>query len=77
MTEQALAGMRVIEYGEFVCAPYCAKLLADFGAEVILAKKPLLSTVRKSSPILRFRNPYISLKRFQRQRETSYQSQDC
>jgi crotonobetainyl-CoA:carnitine CoA-transferase CaiB-like acyl-CoA transferase len=35
MAAQALNGVRVIEYGQMVAAPYAAKLLADLGAEVI------------------------------------------
>ncbi|MBI4516794.1 MAG: CoA transferase [Deltaproteobacteria bacterium] len=35
MVEQALSGVRVVEYGQMVAAPYAAKLLADLGAEVI------------------------------------------
>jgi crotonobetainyl-CoA:carnitine CoA-transferase CaiB-like acyl-CoA transferase len=31
----ALAGMRVIEFGQAVSGPYCAKLFADYGADVI------------------------------------------
>ena len=30
-----LAGVRVIEYANFVAAPICGRLLADWGAEVI------------------------------------------
>ena len=40
MTKQPLARIKVIEYGELVCAPYCAKLLADLGAEVIKVEMP-------------------------------------
>ncbi|MED5569217.1 MAG: CoA transferase, partial [Chloroflexota bacterium] len=29
-----LQGLRVVELGESVSAPYCSKLLADMGAEV-------------------------------------------
>jgi crotonobetainyl-CoA:carnitine CoA-transferase CaiB-like acyl-CoA transferase len=35
MATAALADLRIIEWGEGISAPYCAKLLADLGAEVI------------------------------------------
>ena len=35
MTYGLLDGLRVLEFGEFISAPYCGKLLADMGAEVI------------------------------------------
>jgi crotonobetainyl-CoA:carnitine CoA-transferase CaiB-like acyl-CoA transferase len=31
----ALSGLKVVELGEMVSAPYAAKLMADMGAEVI------------------------------------------
>ena len=37
---QALAGLRVLEVAEGVCGPYCGKLLAALGAEVIKAEAP-------------------------------------
>jgi len=40
MRNGALAGLRVIECCDFVAGPYCCKLLADFGAEVIKIEKP-------------------------------------
>ncbi|MFQ5667950.1 MAG: CaiB/BaiF CoA transferase family protein [Candidatus Binatia bacterium] len=36
----ALAGIRVIELGQAVSAPYCAKLFADYGADVIKVEPP-------------------------------------
>ncbi|HEY6869422.1 MAG TPA: CoA transferase [Novosphingobium sp.] len=35
-----LQGMRVLEFGHFVAAPYAAMMLADFGAEVIKVESP-------------------------------------
>ena len=35
MTYGLLNGVRVLEFGEFISAPYCAKLLADMGADVV------------------------------------------
>ncbi len=35
MTYGLLSGVRVLELGEFISAPYCGKLLADMGAEVL------------------------------------------
>lgn len=35
-----LSGLKVLEFGEFVSAPYCAKLLADLGADVIKVETP-------------------------------------
>ncbi|MDO8531116.1 MAG: CoA transferase [Dehalococcoidia bacterium] len=38
--EQALKGLKVIEFGEYIAAPYCGKLLADMGADVIKVERP-------------------------------------
>ena len=35
MTYGLLNGLRVLELGEFISAPYCGKLLADMGADVV------------------------------------------
>ena len=40
MTYPLLSGLRVVELGESVSAPYCAKLLADMGAEVVKVERP-------------------------------------
>jgi len=40
LAEQALKGVKVVEWGDFISAPYCTKLMADLGAEVIKIEKP-------------------------------------
>jgi crotonobetainyl-CoA:carnitine CoA-transferase CaiB-like acyl-CoA transferase len=36
----ALEGIRVVEWGTEITAPYCAKLLADLGADVVKVEEP-------------------------------------
>ncbi len=53
MVEQALSGLRVIEYGNFISVPYCTKLLTDLGAEVIRVEKPMTGDIsRKIAPFV-------------------------
>jgi crotonobetainyl-CoA:carnitine CoA-transferase CaiB-like acyl-CoA transferase len=40
MAETALEGVRVLEYCQMISGPYCGKLLADLGAEVIKVEEP-------------------------------------
>ena len=35
MQVSALEGVKVLDLGHHISAPYCVKLLADYGAEVI------------------------------------------
>jgi crotonobetainyl-CoA:carnitine CoA-transferase CaiB-like acyl-CoA transferase len=50
MPQGALEGIKVLEYGNMVSAPYCGKLLADLGAEVIKVEPPEGDPARLSGP---------------------------
>ncbi|MEW6300346.1 MAG: CoA transferase [Thermodesulfobacteriota bacterium] len=50
MAEQLLSGLRVIECGQMVSAPYLGKLLADLGAEVIKVEEPGGDPARRRGP---------------------------
>ncbi len=41
-----LVGLRVVEFGSTVAGPFCARLLADFGADVIKIEQPEGDTIR-------------------------------
>ena len=53
MTKTALDGLKVLEFARFVSGPYCSKLLADMGAEVIKIELPLVGDcARRREPFL-------------------------
>jgi len=50
MVKSALNGIKVIELANMVSGPYCGKLLADMGAEVIKVEPPEGDPSRQSGP---------------------------
>ena len=54
-----LAGIRVLELGSSVAGPFCGRLLADFGAEVIKVELPGSGdTLRNVAPMYANRSLY-------------------
>src|SRR4029077_2550329 len=48
-----LTGVRVVEVGNYMAAPYCAMQLADLGAEVVKVEHPEGGDqVRQSAPLI-------------------------
>jgi crotonobetainyl-CoA:carnitine CoA-transferase CaiB-like acyl-CoA transferase len=37
---EPLEGIRIVEYGDFISAPFCGKILADLGANVVKIENP-------------------------------------
>src|SRR5215813_7582694 len=46
-----LEGIRVVDFGRFIAAPYCAMLLADFGADVIRVERRDGGEDRRLGPV--------------------------
>lgn len=58
----ALTGLRVLDLGQWIAAPYCAAMLGDFGAEVIKVEKPQGGDdQRQSSPFIEGRSAFFNL----------------
>lgn len=47
MTTRPLEGIRVLELGQYISGPYCAMLLADYGAEVVKIERPGVGDPRR------------------------------
>ena len=46
----ALTGIRVLDFGQMVSAPFCAKLFSDYGADVIKVEPPCGDAARRAGP---------------------------
>ncbi len=46
----ALGGIKVLDFGQMVSAPYCAKLFSDYGADVIKVESPGGDAARAMGP---------------------------
>jgi formyl-CoA transferase len=61
MPHSALAGIRVVEVGNFMAAPFCTLQLADLGADVVKIENPDGGDqVRTTAPFLRGNPPASS-----------------
>ena len=52
MPDRALEGVKVLDLTHHISGPYCTKLLADFGAEVLKIERPGGDPARRMAPFL-------------------------
>lgn len=51
MTQQILAGYRVLDFGHFIAGPYCGALLGDYGADVVRMERLQGASDRYIQPV--------------------------
>jgi len=50
MSNSALDGLKVVEFGTMIAGPYCAKMLGDLGADVVKVEPPNGDPARDAGP---------------------------
>ncbi len=46
-----LAGIKVVDFTEYIAGPYCTMLLADMGADVVKVERPQGDAWRNTAPV--------------------------
>lgn len=54
----ALAGVKVADFSTFMAGPYCTRLMADLGAEVVKVESPTGDMIRTAAPVRDGRSSY-------------------
>jgi crotonobetainyl-CoA:carnitine CoA-transferase CaiB-like acyl-CoA transferase len=60
MTKEILAGVRVLDFTTIVSGPYCTRLLADLGAEVLKIEPPEGDFIRVQPPVRSGKSAYFA-----------------
>ncbi len=59
MSELPLSGLRVLDYGQYVAAPFATMLLGDLGADVVKVEPPTGDQWRRYDPFAEGESRYF------------------